>query len=687
MSIFGSAVIWNGIVRFVLFWLLVALGLVALADVTPYANWGLVYAELREVGSGNISGIAEKHFAFALSSGIIQVALALAFALFVAHVLLLRAALYAAKRELGRTQDLQEFAAKFDTISERLRRNAVVGHAWHQFAGTAVRGDDAVRNTVRPQFFINLTDARERLFGLKMMGSIPGFFVGLGLLLTFIGLVFALNSAAGSTGAGSAEKMTESLNQLLAAATFKFSTSIAGLGASLVLSLLFRTYQILIESGFDSFGRAIEKRMIFHPPQRIAAESLDVLAAQRDELKEINSDRFFTRLGDSVGPALQSAVTDAVRPISDRLDRTVHELTRTSQTGTDELVRTFIASLNQGAGRELTEVAGTFAGLKDALEGVQRALAGSGQDFSTKLADAAEAISRVATDAGRILGGSASGVAEAVDAAMARVVERLDAQTAAFGSGITTLQASVAAQLQESVRQMREAGEVAAETSRRTTHEATIASSTAAGEALQKVRDGMNEVVTNLHEDIGRLSETLRSVATVFSNQTQQIESVSARSRDTADAFGRIATDVRSASQPLLTQSERVANSTDRMAASIASSVGALSTTQEAAAAIAQQLSAHLDQIGRVWEQYESRFKGVDEDFGKAADRFHEEVSRHQEAMRDFVTDIDAHTKDILGKVSSAVAALTESIETLNETFDEKLGSLTRTTAPHQAAE
>ena len=204
MGIFGSSAIWNGFVRFVLFWFLVAFGLAALAHETPYTNWGLVFAELSKVGAGNINGIAEKHFAFALSSGIIQIALALAFALFIAHVLLLRAALYSAKRILGRAQDLRGFAAKFNTISERLRGNAIVGHAWNEFAGTTIRGDDAVRSTVRPQFFINVADTRERLFGLKMMGSIPGFFVGLGLLLTFIGLVLALNSAAESTGAGSA---------------------------------------------------------------------------------------------------------------------------------------------------------------------------------------------------------------------------------------------------------------------------------------------------------------------------------------------------------------------------------------------------------------------------------------------------------------------------------------------------
>jgi hypothetical protein len=73
----------------------------------------------------------------------------------------------------------------------------------------------------------------------------------------------ALDKAAGSTAAGSAEAMTESLNELLAAATFKFSTSIAGLGASLALALIFRTYQIWIEGAFDGFSRALGRRMIF----------------------------------------------------------------------------------------------------------------------------------------------------------------------------------------------------------------------------------------------------------------------------------------------------------------------------------------------------------------------------------------------------------------------------------------
>jgi ABC-type transporter Mla subunit MlaD len=200
---------------------------------------------------------------------------------------------------------------------------------------------------------------------------------------------------------------------------------------------------------------------------------------------------------------------------------------------------------------------------------------------------------------------------------------------------------------------------------------------------MDAVRTGIDEVVSALREDIGGLSNTLRSVSAALSGQTQQIETISARSRDTAEAFGQVASDVRSASQPLLTHSARVADSTERMATSIADSVETLSVTQRSADNIAERLSAHLDQIARVWDQYELRFKSVDEDLGRAADRFHEEVSRHQEAMREFVKGVDDHTGNILGKINSAVGSLSESIEALNETLD----SFLQTMVSREAAE
>jgi hypothetical protein len=645
--------------------------LIALSEFAPYSKWQHVLDVLREVSAGHIEHVSEKTFAFALSSGIGQVAIALALAFLLSHVLLLRAALSDAKRSLGRN-DVASFAQAFDKVSDRLDRNAIVRHGWRQFEAATVRDNASVRYTVRPQSFINMADARGELFGLKMMGSIPGYFVGLGLLLTFIGLVLALDKAAGSTAAGSAEAMTASLNELLAAATFKFSTSIAGLGSSLALALIFRSYQIWIEGAFDNFSRALERRMIFYPPQRIAEDSREILAAQRDQLKEINSERFFARLGESVAPTVGRAITEAVVPLSDRLDRTVEELARSSRSGADSLVQSFVERLDQGASREMHEVVGTLKGLRDALERTQVNLSGSGQDFSAKLTEAADKIGKVFAEASQTLGGSASGAAGTVEAAMSQVLQTLETQSTGFGVTLTNLQNQLASQLEESAKRSLSAGEAAAATS-----------NSIARDTMTTVRTGVEDLISSLRTEIGGLANTLHSVSAALSGQTVQIESISARSRDTADAFGQVATDVRSASQPLLTHSARVADSTERMATSIASSVETLSGTQLAADGIATQLSAHLDQIARVWDQYELRFKSVDEDLGRAADRFHEEVSRHQEAMREFVKDVDDHTGKILGKINSAVGGLSESIETLNETLDAFL----QTMASREAAE
>jgi hypothetical protein len=675
VRIFAANAVWRPAVRIPLFWLLVAGAVVALAQVMPYSDWRLMSSVIGQNQDGLPDLVTRQDFAFALASAIVQAGLALGFAFFVAHVLLVGAALRSARRALG-PGGYERFAAGFDRVTERLRRHAVIGHAWRAFEETLIRNDGAVHNTVRPQSFINLAHARERLFGLKMMASIPGFFVGLGLLLTFIGLVLALYRAAGSTGAGSADAMTKSLSDLLHAATFKFATSIAGLGASLALSMLFRIYQIWIEGAFDRFGRALEARMRYQPPQRIAAESLELLAAQRDQLKEINSEAFFARLGDSVAPRLQTAFAEAISPMSSGLDRTVAELKQTSQTGVAELVQNFVDRLDHGAGRELGQVVDALVSLRDGLEGIRTSLAGSGQDVSDKLAAAADNLSRAVAHAGTALDDSATGVAGKVESAMEQLAGRLEAQTAAFGTEMAALQRAVAAQMEESGRAARQAGEDAADASRRAVEEAAAATQRATRGAVQGMQEAVAEVTENLSTKIAGLSTALQAVESAFRAQTQHIDTVSTRSRETADAFGRVAGDVRAASQPILAQSERVAQSADRMATSIAGSVDQLSAAQQTASGIAQQLSTHMeqigrvwDEIGRVWERYEVRFTQVDEELGRAADRFREEVSRHQDAMRTFVQDVDRHTESILSRISSTVGDLDSSIQELSDTL------------------
>jgi hypothetical protein len=145
LRILGSSLLWHGLVRAVIFWSTFGAGLAALAEFAPYSRWQHVSDVLREVGAGKLDHVSEKTFAFALSSGICQVAIALALAFFVSHVVLLRAAVRGAKGSLGRSDNISAFAQAFDGVSDRLEHNAVVRHGWRQFAATTIRDSTSVR--------------------------------------------------------------------------------------------------------------------------------------------------------------------------------------------------------------------------------------------------------------------------------------------------------------------------------------------------------------------------------------------------------------------------------------------------------------------------------------------------------------------------------------------------------------
>lgn len=88
------------------------------------------------------------------------------------------------------------------------------------------------------------------------------------------------------------------LLELLQAATFKFSTSIAGLGASIFLSFVFRLFVLVNEASLNAFCEALEEKLDYVSPRSVTLEMVEKLDAQLAELKGIYSDQFFSRLRD-----------------------------------------------------------------------------------------------------------------------------------------------------------------------------------------------------------------------------------------------------------------------------------------------------------------------------------------------------------------------------------------------------
>jgi hypothetical protein len=135
-----------------------------------------------------------------------------------------------------------KFQTDYHSINLVLLSNRTISAAWQEFRKTLIfKGNQStpvVFASVRPSAFFN---PRGLLVQYDFVRSVPNYFVGLGLLGTFIGLIAALTFSTKSlTEAVDQNTIKEALNQLLTTAAAKFYISAAGLVASLVLSLLIR---------------------------------------------------------------------------------------------------------------------------------------------------------------------------------------------------------------------------------------------------------------------------------------------------------------------------------------------------------------------------------------------------------------------------------------------------------------
>lgn len=136
--------------------------------------------------------------------------------------------------------DTPSFCENFQNIDEAFKKEGSFSHAWAEFGETLVHPEadeqKVIRNTTRPASYLNVHAAIESGLPLPGYQAMPNYFVGIGLLFTFLGLVAGLHYAAEGVNSPNVKEAQKALEILLKVASFKFLTSIAGILSSLFLS-------------------------------------------------------------------------------------------------------------------------------------------------------------------------------------------------------------------------------------------------------------------------------------------------------------------------------------------------------------------------------------------------------------------------------------------------------------------
>ena len=273
------------------------------------------------------------------------------------------------------------FYDRIDQFDALMMSAPFLAHGWSEFIEACLftrrDGKVNIEVSIRPGVFLNLDDAEHAGLRIRWFHHLSGGFVGLGLLLTFIGLVAALyfSSTAinividGTHGLPAAEQtkaIQKALAQLLNTATFKFLTSIAGLGCSLVLASFQRKWTARLEGKVQELCRELERCTIIVTPEQLANRQHHELTAQSELLRELPD-----QLGSGFGRALEQALAaalpalleQALAPVVDKLDETGRAIVNARQAPLQALAQEFSATVAAGAGREMRAVAETLSEL------------------------------------------------------------------------------------------------------------------------------------------------------------------------------------------------------------------------------------------------------------------------------------------------------------------------------------
>lgn len=252
---------------------------------------------------------------FQLSTALVLVAL-------LAGIIFFFQILWASWRIRGLRQWLQGQAKpiSLDDLVEletRFAKVAFLTHGWKRFQDYLItrKSPEVVYYTVPLGQFLTLEQVP---LHVGWFGRLPPLFIGVGLLLTFVGLAAGLHFATQSLEGQDLATLQSALGSLLQAASVKFITSIAGLGLSLFLTVIHRMSLWFLRRRLASLCLVFENRLAPLTPERIGEDQTRQLEEQANQLKEFNGQLAFTlgkSLEEALGNVLPGIMNQAMQPV------------------------------------------------------------------------------------------------------------------------------------------------------------------------------------------------------------------------------------------------------------------------------------------------------------------------------------------------------------------------------------
>ena len=562
------------------------------------------------------------------------------------------------------------FAKNFGRIEQTMEtsqaRSPSLVQAWLEFEENIIdpTNDIVIQSTTRPNAFFARAIPRPKELALW-----SNTFVGIGLLLTFLGIVVALNATAQGLDAGaSVQKTQTALHLLLTITSVKFFTSIAVVFCSILLRYAGEHLQSKIDKKLALFCELLERGMLYVPPQTIAAKQLEEMKRQSAQLEKFNTD-----LALQIGEQFNTAITPLAASLGQLNDNIG---------GMSERLGEGVGRAVEGAASgELRALGRTLHALGEQLQGLSGSVQGSGEEAAKQIRAAAEDFARsaegirtafdVLTDRVANVGSEINIESEAITIRQREALEKalssfetvnqvsseqIQANIEVFSRAATT----TAEQIHQSVMgAMTAAASDSRIAVRRSLEEAGATFATAGDELKSAIIAATTQIVA-IVEAIGRAERGTAANADHLVRTAEGLRTTSGALTEAADGFAK-------AARPVAEASVSFRDSAARIGVAVERSERAAQTSFEEMGKLAEEIRATQSEATDAWSDYRERFSQVDAALEKTIIKMVEALDSAFSSFRQFASEFDAEMGKAIGRLHPVVDAIAENSEEIAE--------------------
>ena len=522
--------------------------------------------------------------------------------------------------------EIDAFFVDFKNQGKSRRRLAVL---WEEFRETTVEIEGRssyLHNTILPRVFFN----RESL-GMEhgIWKHVPGLFVSVGLLLTFLGLIAALDQTgdvlqgAISSSVNAVDQLelatvdngddvstTKALQDLLKIASAKFIMSLSGLFCSIVFTIFLRWTAGRVDRKLLELCAIIEKGCEFLSEQILLNEVIKSAKEQTDHLKS-----FSTEL-----------VAQVARPLKEDLPKAIRE-------SIEEAIAPAVKNISQGTSQGIENLVGNVA--EQLVDGVQNSV----ESINSSVAEVSKLIEKVTT----------------------RLEQSSSAMENATKSISQSIEQSVAKSMNLGEEQIREAGKVVA---------SGIESATDSmkGELIDPMNtlvqtlDEFASIVKNSTEELSDYTKSIEKSSLALDSANESIEKSSDMLTSAAtpiqQAIHGIETSSLRMEEQLRTTSETMVSGVKEVTTHMVETVRGLSKAMESSQTTVQTCIKSLgNSISRFANQVEN-FNDIDEKLGNAFEEIKRSVEENVKLLRDYESDLNKNFTEALTRLQNVVATI-----------------------------